>query len=68
MSPLPHKAPFCSQIEVTSPTPVSTPADLDDEMMLDSPAPIARQTHLEPPKPLPVPECVPPEPDVFGTC
>ncbi|KAM0535976.1 hypothetical protein ACHAQF_005377 [Verticillium nonalfalfae] len=54
ISPLPHKTPFCSQIEVTSPTPLSTPTeiDTDDEMMLDSPAPITRQVLLEPPKPM----------------
>lgn len=49
MSPLPHKAPFCTQIEIQSPTPVSTPA-ADEIMMLDSPAPITRQSSLEPPK------------------
>lgn len=51
ISPLPHKAPFFTQFEVTSPTPGSTPA-ADDEMMLDSPAPISRQSSLEPPKPI----------------
>jgi len=64
VSPLPHKTPFAStQIEITSPTPISTPTvdddDNDDEMMLDSPAPITRQGSLEPPKPL-VAESVPP--------
>ncbi|KAI9171462.1 M-phase inducer phosphatase [Paramyrothecium foliicola] len=49
MSPLPHKAPFCTQIEITSPTPLSTPG-VDEAMMLDSPAPITRQSSLEPPK------------------
>ncbi|KAK0392687.1 hypothetical protein NLU13_2182 [Sarocladium strictum] len=48
LSPLPHKVPSCTSIEVTSPTPSSTPAD--DEMMLDSPAPIPRQSSLEPPR------------------
>jgi M-phase inducer tyrosine phosphatase len=48
MSPLPHKAPFSTQIEIQSPTPLSTPAD--EGMMLDSPAPITRQSSLEPPK------------------
>ncbi|GJC99285.1 rhodanese-like domain-containing protein [Colletotrichum higginsianum] len=53
VSPLPHKLPFMTQIEITSPTPGSTPTgNEDDEMMLDSPAPISRQTSLEPPKPL----------------
>ena len=49
ISPLPHKLPFFSQIEVTSPTPGSTPS-LDDDMILDSPAPIPRQSSVEPPK------------------
>ncbi|KAF4983765.1 hypothetical protein FZEAL_888 [Fusarium zealandicum] len=49
VSPLPHKAPFFTQFEITSPTPGCTPAT-EDEMMLDSPAPILRQTSLEPPK------------------
>ncbi|KAM0427502.1 hypothetical protein ACHAPT_007462 [Fusarium lateritium] len=49
VSPLPHKAPFFTQFEITSPTPGSTPA-ADDEMILDSPAPISRQSSLEPPK------------------
>ncbi|KAK2020650.1 rhodanese-like domain-containing protein [Colletotrichum zoysiae] len=53
VSPLPHKLPFMTQIAITSPTPGSTPTgDEDDEMMLDSPAPIPRQASLEPPKPL----------------
>ncbi|KAF9879685.1 rhodanese-like domain-containing protein [Colletotrichum karsti] len=52
VSPLPHKMPFMAQIEITSPTPGSTPTGEDDEMMLDSPAPIPRQASLEPPKPL----------------
>ncbi|KAF7559546.1 hypothetical protein G7046_g4615 [Stylonectria norvegica] len=51
MSPLPHKAPFFTNIDITSPTPGSTPTPTDDEMMLDSPAPISRQTSLELPKP-----------------
>ena len=55
VSPLPHKLPFSTQIEITSPTPLSTPTaddDHDDDMMLDSPAPITRQSSLEPPKSL----------------
>ncbi|KAJ6445978.1 M-phase inducer phosphatase [Purpureocillium lavendulum] len=56
VSPLPHKTPFAStQIEITSPTPISTPTvdeDEDDAMALDSPAPITRAGSLEPPKPL----------------
>ncbi|KAK7424948.1 m-phase inducer phosphatase [Neonectria punicea] len=51
MSPLPHKMPFFSQIDITSPTPGSTPIT-DDEMMLDSPAPISRQSSLEPANPI----------------
>ncbi|KAH7170993.1 hypothetical protein EDB81DRAFT_186830 [Dactylonectria macrodidyma] len=51
VSPLPHKMPFFSQIDITSPTPGSTPI-ADDEMMLDSPAPISRQSSLEPAKPI----------------
>ncbi|OAA33146.1 M-phase inducer phosphatase [Moelleriella libera RCEF 2490] len=41
LSPLPHKTPFFAQIEIESPTPGSTPSD-DQDMVLDSPAPIAR--------------------------
>ncbi|EQL00916.1 rhodanese-like domain-containing protein [Ophiocordyceps sinensis CO18] len=55
VSPLPHKTPFCTQIEVTTPTPISTPTiddDHDDEMVLDSPAPNTRQGSLEPSKPI----------------
>ncbi|KND95222.1 M-phase inducer phosphatase [Tolypocladium ophioglossoides CBS 100239] len=55
VSPLPHKLPFNTQIEITSPTPMSTPPandDHDDDMMLDSPAPITRQASLESPKPI----------------
>jgi M-phase inducer tyrosine phosphatase len=54
MSPLPHKAPFCNQVEITSPTPISTPSrndEDDEEMMLDSPAPISRQPSVEPMRP-----------------
>lgn len=47
VSPLPHKTPFSYQMEVNSP-PTSTPC-LED-MMLDSPAPIPRQS-LDLPKP-----------------
>jgi M-phase inducer tyrosine phosphatase len=46
LSPLPHKTPFCAQIEMGSPTPGSTFSDYQD-MVLDSPAPIARQTSSE---------------------
>ncbi|KAH6898624.1 hypothetical protein B0T10DRAFT_115665 [Thelonectria olida] len=51
VSPLPHKAPFFTHIDITSPTPGTTPIH-DDEMMLDSPAPISRQSSLEPAKPI----------------
>ncbi|ODA83795.1 hypothetical protein RJ55_02311 [Drechmeria coniospora] len=51
MSPLPHKTPFSTLVEVRSPTPILTPTVEDnDEMVLDSPAPITRQGSLEPPK------------------
>ncbi|TWU74533.1 cell division cycle- protein [Metarhizium rileyi] len=46
MSPLPHKAPFFSQLEIASPTPGSTPS-YDESMVLDSPAPISRQSSSE---------------------
>ncbi|KJZ78345.1 hypothetical protein HIM_02383 [Hirsutella minnesotensis 3608] len=55
VSPLPHKTPFCTQIELTSPIPITTPTiddDQDDDMVLDSPAPITRQGSLEPSKPI----------------
>jgi M-phase inducer tyrosine phosphatase len=55
-SPLPAKTPLCTAIEITSPTPAQTPEinedDDDDEMMmLDSPAPISRQSSFEATKP-----------------
>ncbi|KAG6210620.1 hypothetical protein E4U50_002609 [Claviceps purpurea] len=43
ISPLPHKTPFFAQVEIQSPTPGSTPS-ADQDMCLDSPAPIIRQT------------------------
>lgn len=46
LSPLPHKTPFCAHIEIGSPTPGSTPSD-DQDMVLDSPAPISRQISSE---------------------
>ncbi|KAK2600266.1 m-phase inducer phosphatase [Conoideocrella luteorostrata] len=49
LSPLPHKNPFFAQVEMESPTPGSTPSD-DHDMVLDSPAPIARQAPCEPTK------------------
>ncbi|GAB0140426.1 hypothetical protein EsHS_00001048 [Epichloe bromicola] len=46
LSPLPHKTPFFAQVEVESPTPGSTPSD-EQDMVLDSPAPITRQASYE---------------------
>ena len=49
ISPLPHKGRFVSQVEITSPTPIASPASpADEDMVLDSPAPIPRQPSLEP--------------------
>lgn len=45
ISPLPHKGRFAAQAEITSPTPLGSPGD--EEMVLDSPAPISRQAPLE---------------------
>ncbi|KAH7027307.1 M-phase inducer phosphatase [Microdochium trichocladiopsis] len=61
ISPLPARAPFCTTIEVTSPTPlttpiVETPSDLqspeDESMMMDSPTAMLRQpaANLEVPR------------------
>ncbi|KFA51080.1 hypothetical protein S40293_10262 [Stachybotrys chartarum IBT 40293] len=47
LSPSPRKAPR-AEIEATSPASRSTSAD--ENMLLDSPAPITRQASLEPPK------------------
>lgn len=45
ISPVPmQKGAFISQIEVHSPTPLASPDDDDDEMTLDSPAPIRRSS------------------------
>lgn len=47
ISPVPmHKGPYVAQVEIHSPTPLASPED-DEEMMLDSPAPIARRTQAE---------------------
>ncbi|GAO18124.1 uncharacterized protein UV8b_02916 [Ustilaginoidea virens] len=46
LSPLPHKTPFFAQVEIQSPTPGSTPSS-DQDMVLDSPAPIPRQVSSE---------------------
>ncbi|KAG6016559.1 hypothetical protein E4U43_003522 [Claviceps pusilla] len=46
ISPLPHKTPFFAQRGMKSPTPGSTPSDNQD-MVLDSPAPITRQASSE---------------------
>lgn len=52
VSPLPHKTPFGAQKAVTSPTLLGTPSDndVDEEMMLDSPAPISRKSSAEGPR------------------
>lgn len=50
VSPLPHKTPFTMHVDMASPTPASTPIlddeQDDDDMALDSPAP------MEPTKPI----------------
>lgn len=47
ISPVPmHKGAYVAQIEIHSPTPLASPQD-DEEMMLDSPAPIARRNIAE---------------------
>lgn len=50
ISPLPARAPFCTTIEITSPTPQATPLiespdvrSPDDELMVESPTAMARQ-------------------------
>lgn len=44
ISPVPmQKGVYVAQIEIHSPTPMASPDD-NDEMTLDSPAPIARQS------------------------
>lgn len=48
ISPLPHKAPFVAQIDISSPTPIQPPEE--DMMVDDSPVPPPRQQSLEPPK------------------
>ncbi|KAI1383581.1 uncharacterized protein F4822DRAFT_81990 [Hypoxylon trugodes] len=50
ISPLPQKDAFYSSIEITSPTPLGHPCD--DEMMVESPIVMTRQSSmgLEPPK------------------
>lgn len=55
ISPLPMgKASYVTQIEVHSPTPMASPDDDDDDedMSLDSPAPIARHSSVDAPRPL----------------
>ncbi|CAJ2501372.1 Uu.00g042250.m01.CDS01 [Anthostomella pinea] len=53
ISPLPQKDAFGTTIEITSPTPISSP---EDEMMMESPIPNSMPRHfsltLEPSKPL----------------
>lgn len=51
ISPVPmHKGAYVAQIEIHSPTPLASP-DEDEEMMLDSPAPITRRALAEGQKP-----------------
>ncbi|KAL6855834.1 Rhodanese-like protein [Trichoderma novae-zelandiae] len=45
-SPLPHKVTFSNIVEIASPIPIS--CLVKDAIMLDSPAPISRQSSLEP--------------------
>ncbi|OTB06596.1 hypothetical protein M426DRAFT_104706 [Hypoxylon sp. CI-4A] len=49
MSPIPHKEPFFSSFEITSPTPQGS---TDDDMMMESPIIMSRQPSvgLDPPK------------------
>ncbi|ROT37198.1 M-phase inducer phosphatase [Sodiomyces alkalinus F11] len=58
ISPLPHKVPFFSQVDMASPSPVTSSSEEreNDEMMLDSPAPITRHGLLDVPRPLSVME------------
>jgi len=49
MSPLPRKAAYFTHVEIAS--PISMQAPEDDEMMLDSPVQMSRQS-LEPPRPV----------------
>lgn len=52
MSPIAmQKGAYVAQMEVHSPTPIVSPDD-DDEMTLDSPAPIVRQSSAEGLKPV----------------
>ena len=53
ISPLPlGKGSYDAQVEVHSPTPVASPDDDDEEMSLDSPAPISRLSSVDFIKPL----------------
>lgn len=49
ISPVPmYKGAYVAQVEINSPTPVGSPEEDDDEdMMLESPAPISRRTSAE---------------------
>lgn len=49
ISPVPmYKGVYVAQVEIHSPTPMASPDDDDDEdMMLESPAPIARRSAAE---------------------
>lgn len=52
VSPVPmQKGAYVAQIEIHSPTPFASP-DGDDEMTLDSPAPISRHSSSEGLKPV----------------
>ncbi|KAI1338617.1 M-phase inducer phosphatase [Xylariaceae sp. FL0016] len=50
ISPIPHKDSFYASIEITTPTPQESPAD--EDMMMESPIAMARQSSsgLEPPR------------------
>ncbi len=50
LSPLPHKTPFSLQLQSQSASPTPNSFSGDEDMMLDSPAPIARPS-LDFPKP-----------------
>lgn len=48
LSPLPHKLPFLTDIELISPSPIPTPApEENDDVMLDSPAPIKSDSSID---------------------
>lgn len=48
ISPLPmYKGAYVAQVEIHSPTPVTSSGDDDEDMILESPAPIARRSSAE---------------------